>query len=87
MSLIAIAATLMTLVGTAIQFLVGNAVWRIRVGIIAVVILGATGQIFRGVGEQRKSTTWKAVGYYCGAAAYTVTAFVALRNGLPRLLT
>lgn len=56
----------------------------IKIGIGAVVTLGAAGLILRGVGE----TAWakqirfnfKAWGYFLGAMAYVVTASVALSN-------
>lgn|GEM_PF-6545178 len=69
------------------QLLLERPEQRIYVGIVAIVLLGASGQVLRGIGEQMKSPTLKAVGYYCGALAYLVTASVALINGLPRVLS
>jgi hypothetical protein len=63
-----------------------STVGALVVGIVLVVLLGATGLILRGLGEQLRSASLKAWGYYLGAAAYIVTATVALINGIPRLL-
>lgn len=54
----------------------------IALGIAIVVALGAGGQVLRGIGEQRGSSSLKALGYYLGAAAYLATASAALVNGL-----
>lgn len=59
----------------------------IALGIVLVVLFGASGLVCRGVGEIQGSRYWKAVGYYMGALAYIATAFVALSNGLPQLLS
>lgn len=66
--------------------LIFNAVGAVTFGIILVVLLGATGYMLRGVGEQRHNPRLKAWGYYIGAQAYMATASVALLNGVPRLL-
>lgn len=39
---------------------------------------GAGGQVLRGVGELRGSSTLKAYGYFAGALAYVVTASISL---------
>jgi hypothetical protein len=36
------------------------------VGVVAIVMLGAGGQVLRGIGELRSSTTLKATGYFLG---------------------
>ena len=74
-----------TLLASIAQLLLST-IGGIATGIAVVVILGTGGQVLRGLGEQRKSSQLKALGYYCGGAAYAVTAVVALWNGLPRLL-
>jgi hypothetical protein len=71
----------------------------LRVGIVIVVALGASGQVLQGLGEQFSKTPsesrlgrlakrrpLKAYGYYCAAMTYTATASIALANGVPALL-
>lgn len=62
------------------------AVVALYVGIGFIVLLGSGGLVCRGVGEILGSSRWKAAGYFMGAAAYVVTATVALLNVGPRLL-
>jgi IS30 family transposase len=64
-------------------------VGALRVGIVLVVALGATGLTLRGVGEldpePSRGRRFKAWGYFGGAMAYTATASVALFNAVPAL--
>lgn len=53
---------------------------RLIAGVVVIVLLGAAGLVLRGLGELRTSKVLKALGYFCGAAAYMVTAGVALLN-------
>lgn len=53
---------------------------RLIAGVVVIVLLGAAGLVLRGVGELRTSKVLKALGYFCGAVAYMVTAGVALLN-------
>ncbi len=50
----------------------------IGLGIDAVLLLGTAGLVLRGVGELRSSSRLKALGHFCGARAYLVTASTSL---------
>jgi hypothetical protein len=65
------------------QVVPSNPETAIVLGIILVVLLGAGGLAFRGIGELRNSPGWKASGCFLCAAAYLGTATVALVNGVP----
>ena len=72
-------------VGPLSSWLLGT-VGAVTLGIICVVALGAIGQVLQGIAEVRQDRGLKAASYYCSAAAFIVTASVALANGLPELL-